>query len=251
MTSIAVYHIKGGVGKTATAVNLAWLAADAGLRTLICDLDPQASATYYFRVKPKTKSGASGLVKGGRSVVRSIKGTDYERLDLLPADFSYRNLDLELDRASKSKSRLSSALGRVTDAYDVLVIDAPPNINIVAESVFRAADVLLVPVVPSSLSIRSFQELCSFLGQKKKTRARLLLPFFSMVEKRKRMHCLGMESFRGKYSAVLDTSIPYLATVENMGTHREPVPAFAPRSAAAGAYRELWREVADAVGLQR
>ena len=70
MPILAIYSNKGGVGKTATAVNLSYLAAQTGEQTLICDLDPQGSATYYFRVKPKLKSGAKGFIKGGRTFIK-------------------------------------------------------------------------------------------------------------------------------------------------------------------------------------
>ena len=88
MTVLSVYNIKGGVGKTATAVNLSYLAANEDKSTLLCDLDPQSSATYYFRIKPKMKTGLKPLVKGKKSLEKNIKGTDYNCLDLLPADFS-------------------------------------------------------------------------------------------------------------------------------------------------------------------
>jgi cellulose biosynthesis protein BcsQ len=94
MTMLAIYSNKGGVGKTAAAVNLSYLAARTGAKTLLCDLDPQCSATYYFRVKPKLRFGVKGFIKGGKQVYKSVKGTDYENLDLLPADFSLRNLDV-------------------------------------------------------------------------------------------------------------------------------------------------------------
>ena len=84
MTTLALFSNKGGVGKTATAVNLAYLAALSGKSTLICDLDPQSSATFYFRVKPKLKRRARGFLRGGKQIDRSIKGTDYQNLDLLP-----------------------------------------------------------------------------------------------------------------------------------------------------------------------
>ena len=97
MKILATYNIKGGVGKTASAVNLAWMAARDGIPTLVWDLDPQAAATYYFRIKPKIKGGGRGLVSGKHALEDLIKGTDFEGLDLLPADFSYRHLDLLLD----------------------------------------------------------------------------------------------------------------------------------------------------------
>ena len=100
MTILAIYSNKGGVGKTATAVNLSYLAAQAGANTLVCDLDPQASATYYFRVRPKIKAGARGFLSDDNKLAKSVKGTDYENLDLLPADFSHRKLDIAFDSNS-------------------------------------------------------------------------------------------------------------------------------------------------------
>ncbi|MGB6010543.1 MAG: AAA family ATPase, partial [Desulfobacterales bacterium] len=107
MTTLALYSNKGGVGKTTAAVNLSYLAAQAGAKTLICDLDSQSSATYYFRVKPKLKFGAKGFIKGGEKINKSIKGTDYENLDLLPADFTLRNLDAVFGKFKRPKERLS------------------------------------------------------------------------------------------------------------------------------------------------
>ena len=100
MKTLACYNIKGGVGKTAAAVNLAYLAAQCGLRTLVWDLDPQAAATFYLRVKPKVK-GSGKVLKGKRDLDDVIKGSDFPLLDLLPADFSYRNMDLRLEDAKK------------------------------------------------------------------------------------------------------------------------------------------------------
>jgi len=89
---VDIHNIKGGVRKTATAVNLAYLAAAEDKRTLVWDLDPQAAATYYFRIKPKVKGDSKALVRGKRGLDAAVKGTDFENLDLLPADFSFRNL---------------------------------------------------------------------------------------------------------------------------------------------------------------
>ncbi|MCK5382161.1 MAG: AAA family ATPase, partial [Gammaproteobacteria bacterium] len=107
---IATYNIKGGVGKTATAVNLAWLAAREGAPTLVWDLDPQGAASYYFRIKPRIKGGGKRLVQGKRDLDDFIRGTDYELLDLLPADFSYRNMDLFLEQAKNPVRQLHKLL---------------------------------------------------------------------------------------------------------------------------------------------
>ena len=125
MKVFASYNIKGGVGKTSTAVNLAHLSAREGRRTLLWDLDPQAAATYMFRVKPRVKGGGHALVTGKRPLEDAIRATDFGDLDLLPADFSYRNLDLDLDDAKKRTRRLRQLIGTLPDVYDVVFLDPP------------------------------------------------------------------------------------------------------------------------------
>ena len=135
MKVYATYNIKGGVGKTTTAVNLAYLAAVSGRRVLLWDLDPQGAATYLFRVKPRVKGGGYGLVSGKRPVDDAVKATDFANLDLLPADFSYRNMDLQLDDAKKRTHRLDQLLSGVAEDYDIAFLDCPPSVSLVSENV--------------------------------------------------------------------------------------------------------------------
>lgn len=242
MTTLALYSNKGGVGKTAGAVNLAFLAARSGKSTLICDLDPQSSATFYFRVKPRLKRKARGLAKAGKNINRSIKGTDYENLDLLPADFTHRNLDITFDRLKHSRHRLNSILEPLANEYDLIVLDCPPTINILAENIFNAADYLLVPLIPTTLSIRTHQQLLMFLAENRYGPERVYT-FFSMVDGRKSMHRDIAFAVLKEFDGILRSAIPYLSTVEQMGIKREPVPAFAAGSQAAKAYQMLWNEV--------
>jgi cellulose biosynthesis protein BcsQ len=239
---MAVYSNKGGVGKTATAVNLSYLAAQNGAKTLICDLDPQSSATYYFRVKPKLKFGAKGFIKGGKPVNKSIKGTDYDNLDLLPADFSLRNLDVTFDKLKHSKQRLSNILDPLRHEYDLIIVDCPVTINILAENIFNAADYTLVPMIPTTLCVRTHRQLMSFC-KKNKYDVNKIYTFYSMVDRHKRMHRELMVKASKEFNGVLPSPIPYLSEIEKMGIRREPVAAFAPGSVASQSYQLLWNKI--------
>ena len=243
MRIIGVYNIKGGVGKTSTAVNLAWLAAEQGYRTLVWDLDPQAAATFYFRVKPKVKGGSRSLVKHKRTLESVVKGTDFKNLDLLPADFSYRNLDLELEDQRKPTKQLMRLLMPMSREYDLVFLDCPPSISLVSENVFRATDMLLVPTIPTTLSARTLGQLQEFLDSNHKSFDLKVRPFFSMTDRSKQLQREMMVSLPQQYPGFLQSSIPYLSKVERMGLHRAPVGYFAPGSKADRAYRRLWEEV--------
>jgi cellulose biosynthesis protein BcsQ len=237
---LASYNIKGGVGKTSAAVNLAYLAARDGANTLLWDLDPQGASTYLLRVKPRVKGGGRRLVRGKTDAGDRIKGTDYDRLDLLPADFSYRHMDLHLDGAKRPTERLGRVLAPLESDYDYVFLDCPPSISLVSESVFEATDALVIPLLPASLSARTLDHIDQVAGASTQR-----LAFFSMVDARKRMHRDVMEAFNAQRADMLRTVIPFAADVERMGQRRAPLEEFAPRGAAASAFRELWAEIRD------
>ena len=162
MKTVAIYSMKGGVGKTATAVNLAYCASKSGNFTLICDLDPQAASTYYFRIKASRNFNAGKFIKGGKNIVKNIKGTDFINLDLLPSKLSYRNFDLALDALKNSTQKLKTIFKDVEDDYDYLFLDCPPGISLISENVFNASDVILVPLIPTTLSVRTYIKLLKF-----------------------------------------------------------------------------------------
>jgi chromosome partitioning protein len=248
MKILATYNIKGGVGKTATAVNLGYLAARDGYRLLLWDLDPQGAASFLFRIKPRVKGGGKALMRGQRSIDDAIKGTDFAGLDLLPADFTYRNLDLVLDSAKQPAKRLASLLAPLRAEYDVIVLDCPPSISLLSESVLHAADLLLVPLIPTTLSVRTLDQLTDFVAGFNGHRPDIMA-FFSMLDRRKRLHMQILQDLPAQRCDIATSAISALSLIEQMSVRRAPVTAFAPRTAAARQYRELWREARERAGL--
>lgn len=243
MKIIACYNIKGGIGKTATTVNLAYLAAKEGARTLVWDLDPQGAASFYFRIKPKVKKGGIGLLSGKKELDDVIKGTDYVNLDLVPADFSYRNLDLALDDFKNPDKRIRKLLKPMDTEYDYIFLDCPPSVSLVSENILNAADIIMAPTIPTTLSLRTLDQILEFC-QKIGVKHSKIAMFFSMVDLRKKLHKQIIENPPANVR-VLKTCIPYASDIEQMGVHRQPVHLFAKNSQAGKAYQALWDEIKE------
>jgi chromosome partitioning protein len=246
MKIIAVTNIKGGVGKTTTAVNLSYLCAAGSGPTLLWDLDPQGAATYTFRADPVEHASPKKLLNGKRQLPELILSTGYPDLDLLPADFSYRNFDVHLAERKNPTERLLKMSRSLREVYSVLFLDCAPGISLLSENVLRAADAIIVPLLPTPLSVRMLVQLQDFISAKGWTDLKLL-PFFSMVDRRKSLHHEIIAKTREQFPAMLATEVPYSSEIERMTLRRAPIPAFAPRSPAAQVYSALWAEAKSSI----
>lgn len=242
MKIISSYSIKGGVGKTALAVNLAFALREAGKRTLLLDLDPQGAAIYYFRLESAGKfrmRDTQSMVEGLRG---NIRESDFPGLDIIPSSLGYRHFDISLDGMSKKRKQLRRILDEFKSDYDVILMDCPPNITLLSENVFRASDIILVPVIPTILSQRTLEQLTGFF-QREELPGDALRPFFSMAQKRNRMHREIMDGLPRSYPGFLKTVIPFSVDVEKMGLRRMPLLAYSGSCPAARAYRALCDEI--------
>ena len=239
MSVVAIYNMKGGVGKTTAAVNLAYLSAQSGRRVLLWDLDPQAAATFAFRIRARVDGFGKKTLADAAALGAAIRETDYPNLDLLPADFAYRKLDRLLERLGKPKRVVASLLEQLGDAYDLVLLDCPAGYSLFTEGIVAAADTILVPAIPSAFSLRTISPLIA-RAERLDAKASLAV-FFSMVDRRKSLHRLTCEWSAQFPDVFLDVQVPYASVVEQMAVRRAPLPIFAGTEPAALAFAQIWR----------
>jgi chromosome partitioning protein len=242
MLVVASCSGKGGVGKTTAAVNVAALAARS-LRVMLWDLDPQGAATHCLAVVPAARGLAKDLVRGRRTLADAAVVTQWDGLAVVAADRTARNLDRLLDDEHHLRNQLKS----VRDDYDLVVLDCPPGAGRLAEQIIEAADGLLIPMVPGPLSVRALDQLGDLVARvaDKRTNGRppvTMLPFFSMVDRRKRLHRETIEDIQLARPETLSAQIPMSAEIERMPLNRAPTVSRTPDAVGALAFVELWRE---------
>ncbi len=236
MATIAVYNMKGGVGKTTMAVNLGWCAAQISARkTLLWDLDPQAAATYIIGAGLKAVDEAGTAFRGEIDPGKLVRKSTVKGLSLLAADASLRKLDRIFFQTSKKK-QMKKLIGTMDNAFDHIILDCPPGLTETSAQILCAATVVIVPVIPSALSERAFAQVQQFLNAQS-GRHPPLLPVYSMVDHRRVLHKAALARNPDW------PTIPMSSSVEKMGFYKKPVLDFEPDSRASIAYRQLWKGI--------
>ena len=229
--SVAVYSMKGGVGKTTLAANLAWASAvQSGRRTLLWDLDAQGGAAFLLG-EERRHGKAARIFDRDTDPAKRIEPTRWHGLDLLAADLSLRHLDASLIEADKPK-RLRKLLRGLASEYDRIILDCPPGLGEISDQIFRAVDLIVMPVEPTPMALRAMGLVEDHLREDHDG-GPALLPAFSMADRRKRLHREVLET-RPDWPV-----IPHASAVERMAVELAPVPEFARRSSASTALLAL------------
>ena len=236
MAIIAVWSVKGGVGKTTLAANLAWVSASVTKRnTLLWDLDATGGAAFLLGVQPIPHHSARSAFAPDVKVGTLIQPTAYPRLSVLPADETIRSVELQLEELEKNE-RLATVAEKFEREFQRIVLDCPPVLNELSAQIVRAADILIVPLPPSPLSTRAFELVVQEVKRTVK-RHPPILPVLSMLDMCRTLHPQAREANSGW------PAVPLASALEQSAVRREPVGAFAPSSSAAKAIDGFWAAV--------
>jgi chromosome partitioning protein len=235
MASVAIYSLKGGVGKSTFAVNLAHHAATTSARrTLLWDIDAQGASGFLLK-KDSQGAAASKIFSRDTQPIQLVTATDYLQLYLLAADISLRNLDVQLVEEDARK-RLRKLLRTLQGNYDRIILDCPPGLTEISEQIFRAVDVIVIPVPPSPLAVRAYEEVEAHIRRHHRDGPRIF-PVLSMVDSRRKLH-REMTAANPNWH-----SIPQASVVERMSVERAPLATFAARHPSSRAFADLWADV--------
>ena len=241
MAVVAIYSIKGGVGKTTLAVDLAWrFAVHGGRQTLLWDLDMQGGAGWVLghepAVVPHLPAGAAAVFQRDGKPQHLVRPTHVDGLSLICADDGLRSLPLQLARLGQRR-RLATMTRRLRTDYERIVLDCPAGMNEVTEQVIAAADLIIVPLPPSPLARRALDMVRRELVRLRARHAPIL-PVLSMIDMRRRLHrdLAGGEALGWPH-------VPMASAIERCGVHRRPIAEFAAGTPADVALARLWRGI--------
>jgi len=248
---IAVYNIKGGVGKTTTSVNLACLLARQGLSVLLWDLDAQGGSSYFFQLQHKNAGQLQRLFDKRSNIYDLIQSTGSYQIDVIANDSEFSDLNMQQVSRMTALSYtnfeiIDLALHELKDDFDVCIVDCPPGKSLLHENVFRAMDLMVVPNIPAPLSIYCNEMLLELLSKISNLRMSVL-SFYNMVQVNKKMHHQYVFGSKESSEGIrqLNNYIPFYSEIEQITATRQSIFHQLKAAKSNAYYQFLWQEICE------